>query len=157
MSPGRASLSDVSVRSRRVTLSPMERAKRVMPSGPPMVVSNRFAAVLSLWVRMASHRAEIVMSAPACCSVTGEWDTKGFAGTAMVRVRCSWAVSTRCNTAAASSILKVLHMANRSSARWPVFSCVPMSKIATPSRQLLECSNCANRAGRLRKRWMVWA
>jgi hypothetical protein len=37
-----------------------------------MAVSRRFAAVLSLWVSMASQRVETVISAPACCSVTGE-------------------------------------------------------------------------------------
>jgi len=45
---GRDSLRAVSMRSRRVKVSPRERANWVKPAGPPMLARMRLAAVLSL-------------------------------------------------------------------------------------------------------------
>jgi len=60
-SPGAFSLSAGSSRSSRVTASPICRANRVSPDGPPTFLSRRFAAVLSLLVIAVFARASTVM------------------------------------------------------------------------------------------------
>ena len=78
-SPAMAVLRSVSVRSRRVFMSPSVRSQRVSPAGPPCRLSNRLAAVLSLTTTAASLSARTVMpSASACFSVTGEYATSSF-------------------------------------------------------------------------------
>ena len=65
VSSGKASLSEGSSRSSRVTWSPRLRAKAVSPGGPPIPASSRLPAVLSLRVIAASHIAATVMPSPA--------------------------------------------------------------------------------------------
>jgi hypothetical protein len=57
-SRGVPSFGSVSMRSRRVTVSPSPRAKAVKPAGPPKLASIRLAAVLSLRVTAAAQIAK---------------------------------------------------------------------------------------------------
>lgn len=116
-SPSRDSFTDSSVRSRRVTPSPRERQNLVIPGGPPIVSRSRFAAVLSLRVKIASQRAPTFIVLPACGSVSGELNKSGPRGILTTRSRVSCWRSTRCSTAEASRNLNVLHIGNRSVAR----------------------------------------
>jgi len=60
-SPGTASLSEGSSRSRRLTASPRERTNPVQPAGPPIEARIRFAAVLSLYSIAAAQRSPKAM------------------------------------------------------------------------------------------------
>ena len=71
-SPGMALLSSVSQRSSLKAWSPMERANAVTAEGPPSTFISRLAAALSLYWRVAAHRAETLMPWPRCFSVMGE-------------------------------------------------------------------------------------
>ena len=79
-SSGKASLSEGSSRSNRVTWSPRLRAKAVSPGGPPMLASSKLPAVLSLRVSAASQiSASVMPSPPTRFSVTGEFTTSADA------------------------------------------------------------------------------
>jgi hypothetical protein len=68
-------LSSGSERSKRVVASPRPRANAVTAAGPPRSSRSRFAAVLSLTVRAASHRSATVMPVARFCVVTGAYSS----------------------------------------------------------------------------------
>ena len=141
-SSGKASLSEGSLRSSRVTSSPRPRTKAVSPGGPPIAASSKLAAVLSLSVTAASQiSASVMPSPPARFSVTGEYVTSADASKLIRRVNCSLPASTRARIAATASALKVLHIGKRSSPRWTWRAPVAVSRTQTPSRPPLSLSS----------------
>ena len=147
-SPGVASLSVGSLRSRRVTVSPMPRNQAVSPAGPPCSASSRLAAVLSLIVIVASHSAATGRpAAPSCFSTTGDQLTRSSGVQVSRRSSRSSPASTAASTCAASSSLKVLHIAKRSSPRCPSVRPVPVSSANTPRRPPWRRSSVSRSSG----------
>jgi hypothetical protein len=86
-----------------------------------------------------------VMPEPsACFSVTGDQGSNASRPNGIRRSRCSRPWSTRRSTWAAASHLKVLHMAKRSSGRWPSHAPLCVSNTATPRRPWLSRSRACH-------------
>jgi len=89
----------------------------VIAGGPPMVVSTRLAAVLSLCCSAALHNSASVIELPARGAVIGELSTTATGSTSIDWSSEASPCSTNCNTRPAAYALNVEHIANRSSAR----------------------------------------
>ena len=84
MSSGFASFSDGSLRSRRVTGSPIARSHAVSPAGPPCAASSRFAAVLSLTSTIAAQsRSTDNLPRARWARTTGAWSSRSARSKAM--------------------------------------------------------------------------
>ena len=76
-SHGTFSFSVGSLRSSRVTASPVCRMKSVRPEGPPTFVSSRLAAVLSLFEMAAFARAStVIVPSATCARVVGAYSRR---------------------------------------------------------------------------------
>ncbi len=134
-SPSRFSLSEGSVRSRRVIVSPWARMNAVRPSGPPIIGRSRFAALLSLTSTAASASSAMVRRPRLRFAfTTGAWSRMSASVNATCPSRPKRPASAPISTAAASGALNVEHMAKRSSRLKPRSKAPLLSTRATPRR-----------------------